>query len=165
LIPSNDLNNGSDTFVKIQHKQQPLTIMSEQQIYRFMVLEGIFRGKERTYERGEIFESPYPLDEMFVNKFQRMSDTVIRDEVLPPKRVKPDTRMTFVFADAEDVTGSYPLAHENNLRVFKDTRGGFAVVADGIPDEDLMNIAPTVMGSKKQVNEWLTSYLQSRIEV
>ena len=126
-----------------------------------MVLEGVFRGKERTYERGEVFESPYPLDEMFVNKFQRMSDTVIRDEVLPPRRVRPDTRMMFVFADATEVTHQYPLAQENNLRVFKDTRGGFAIASAEVPDEDLMNIAPNVMGSKKQVNEWLTSYLET----
>jgi len=91
--------------------------MTAQKTYRLCVLEGEYRGKDRTYKKGDVFESPYPLDKMFVNKFQRMSENVILDEILTPRRNSPDTRMMFVFADSTDVTASYPQAQENNVTV------------------------------------------------
>jgi hypothetical protein len=113
------------------------------------------------YKAGDIIEANIPLDELFVGKFQRLSNEVYQADLVPKRQVKQDTRMIFVFADATDVSGSFPLAQENNLRVFKDAMGGYAVAVAGVPDDTLMNIAPTVMGDKKQVKEWLTSYLNS----
>jgi len=134
--------------------------MRETKMYRFTVTEGVHHGKDRVYKKGDTFESPYPMDEIFVGKFQRLSDVIYREEPAP-KPQKPDTRMTFVFADATEVTAKFPLAQENNLRVFKDSTGGHAVASADVNDDELMNIAPTVMGTKKRVDEWLASYLQS----
>jgi len=131
-----------------------------QKVYRFTVIEGVHQGKDRLYKKGDTFESPYPMDELFVGKFQRLSDIIYRDEVAP-KPQRPDTRMMFVFADAIDITAKFPAAQDNDLRVFKDSTGGHAVASAGVSDDELMNIAPTVMGNKKQVDEWLASYLKS----
>jgi hypothetical protein len=134
--------------------------MKEQKIYRFRVLEGEHRERNRVFQKGEEFESPYPLDEMFVGKVLRMSDVVER--YVPERKVQPDTRMMFVFADANEVTGSFPIAQEHKLRVFKSATGHYAVAAADMPDDELMNIAPNIFGGKKQVNEWLASYAESK---
>jgi hypothetical protein len=134
-------------------------VSGTQKVYRFLVLEGVHHGKDRVYKKGEIFEDIHPLDEIFVGKFQRISDVIYRDEITP-KQQKPDTRMMFVFADALDITAKFPAAQNNNLRVFKDSTGGHAVACAGVSEDELMNIAPTVMGTKRQVDEWLASYLK-----
>jgi len=129
---------------------------------KFTVIAGAHRGPNKElYQQGDIIETDIPLDELFVGKFQRLSETVYQTDILPQRKTRPDTRMLFVFADATEETTSFPLAQENGLRVFKDTLGGYAVASAGVPDEALMNIAPTVMGTKKQVKEWLTSFLES----
>jgi hypothetical protein len=129
-----------------------------EELFTFLVVEGEHQGRNRVYKKGEIFQSQYPLDTMFVNKFQRVTDKRAVD--IPPKQVKPDTRMSFVFADAEDVSEQFPKAAEHNLSVFKDTLGGFAVtmLQEGV---EPVNIAPVVFGSKKQVNQWISEYLSS----
>jgi len=133
-------------------------------INRFLVIEGQFRTGNAIYKKGDTIETHVALDELFANKFQRLSEVVFRDELSPNRQMKRDTKMLFVFADATEVTHQYPMAQDNNLRVFKDTTGSFAVAVAGIPDEDMMNIAPTIMGSKKQVNEWLGGYLQEHVQ-
>ncbi|MDR2116770.1 MAG: hypothetical protein LBP87_10375 [Planctomycetaceae bacterium] len=124
--------------------------------YTFTVLEGEHQGVKKTYKKGETFQSQYPLDQMFVGKFLRGAEVIAVDI-----KKAPDTRMIFVFADADDVTHLFPVAAEHELRVFVDAMGGFAVAAaQNEGDDDLMNLAPTVMGSKQQVNKWLAEYIK-----
>jgi len=60
--------------------------MSETKVYRFTVIEGVHHGKDRLYKKGDTFESPYPMDEMFVGKFQRLSDVIYREEPAPKRK-------------------------------------------------------------------------------
>jgi hypothetical protein len=126
----------------------------EKKTYIFTVLEGEHQGVNKTYRKGDTFESNYPLDTMFVGKFMRGAERVLSDV----KKAKPDTRMSFVFSDAEDVTIQFPLAKEHNLHVFKDAMGGHAVAILDEDTEEPINIASTVMGTKQAVNKWLIEY-------
>lgn len=130
-----------------------LIIMSKDKSYTFTVIDGEHQGVQRVYKKGDTFQSQYPLDRMFVGKFQRGAETVMVDV-----KKAPDTKMSFVFADADDVTAQFPIAAENELRVFEDAMGGYAVTSAHGDGVDLMNLASTVMGSKQQVNKWLAAY-------
>jgi hypothetical protein len=132
--------------------------MSKDKMYTFTVADGEHQGVKKIYKRGESFQSQYPLDKMFIGKFVRGAEVITVDV----KNRTSDTRLTFVFADAEDVTDQFPLASEHELRVFKDSVGGYAVASAQEDINDLMNLAPTVMGSKSQVKKWLTSYVESQ---
>jgi len=133
-----------------------------QKVYTFTVVEGEHQGVKKVYKKGDSFTSQYPLDKMFIGKFLRVSDTVPHDDTIRSKQV--DTRLTFVFEDAAEVTEQYPLASDNDLRVFKDATGGFAITTAYSDGAEPLNIAPQILGSKAQVNSFLKAYLKSQVE-
>jgi hypothetical protein len=131
--------------------------MADNKMYTFTVIDGEHEGLQKTYKKGDTFRSQYPLDEMFIGKFLRGADIIMVDS-----KKALDTRMMFVFSDADDVTEKFPIASENELRVFKDAMGGYAVASARANDIDLTNLAPTIMGTAKQVNTWLVAYAKRK---
>ncbi|MDR2170674.1 MAG: hypothetical protein LBP59_11070 [Planctomycetaceae bacterium] len=126
----------------------------------FMIIEGEHQGAQRKFKKGDIFQSEYPLDTMFVGKFTRVS----KSEEVPvdvPKGKSVGNRLTFVFADAQDVTNSFPSAIEHHLKVYKDATGGYAVTSEIVKGIEPLNLAPSILGSKTSVTKWLNTYIES----
>jgi hypothetical protein len=127
-------------------------------LYTFTVLEGEHHGYRRIYKKNETFQSELELDKLFVGKFSRMTDKDI--PVDSPKAKQLDTRLSFVFADAQDITASFPLAVQNELKVFKNGQGGHVIVSALDKSSEPANLADTILGSKKLVSQWLVAYVE-----
>jgi hypothetical protein len=124
----------------------------------FQVIAGVHYGNNRVYKEGEALKSDEPLDQMFVGKFRRIAE----DDAIPydkPKGNPVNTRLTFVFQDAEDVTNSFSLAKEHKLKVYKDTTNGYAISSELVEGIEPLNLAPNILGSKQAVTAWLKSYI------
>jgi hypothetical protein len=146
--------------------------MAKLYTFRVAAKAGEHIGNKRNYKSGYTFQSRYPLDELFVGKFDRVPDepVVVDDEDGPPKRlipakeevtapygdIKQPALAEFVFEEASDITRLFPKAKELKLAVYKNTTGGYAVAE---PEAKVkVNLADGVLGSKKQVNEFLESF-------
>jgi len=132
----------------------------EQKLYTFRVIGGEHLGSKRTYKKGYTFQSRYPLDEMFVGKFDRVPDTpVILDDDTPDKRYIPqkkaEVQLPFDFDEAADVTHMFPAAKDADLAVYKNALGGYAVIDANAKIK--VNLADEVLGSKKSVNSFISS--------
>ena len=134
-----------------------------EELYTFQVLEGEHCGNRRIYKKGDCFESNYPLDTMFINKFQRIPNKPLPADDRP--RVQGRTRsaaeatremMSFTFDEASNVTHMFPVAAKADLEVYKDSLGGYAVVEKGAMVK--VNLADQILGSKKKVTEFLSAY-------
>lgn len=78
----------------------------------------------RTIQAGEVFESAHNLDKMFVNKFQRLADTVTVPEINKPKGF------------GEDVTELVADAAKKGFKVFKNEKH-YIVVGEDAPEISL----------------------------
>lgn len=67
----------------------------------------------------------------------------------------PQSALPYDFASATDVTHLFKEAKELGLTVYKDSSGGYAVAEAGVPVP--VNLAPSVLSSKKKVSEYLGS--------
>lgn len=143
-------------------------------LYTFRVIGGEHIGNKRNYKNGYTFQSRYPLDEIFVGKFDRVPDepVVVDDEEGPPKHLIPQKEgvtspygeirkpmREFNFDEAADVTRLFPKAKEANLSVYKDELGGYAVAEAEAKVK--VNLAESIMSSKKQVNAFITAFTVS----
>ena len=133
----------------------------ERPLYTFRVMGGEHIGNKRVYKKGYTFKSRFPLDEMFVGKFYRVSDTPVLvddDEGVPAHLIpqkKAEQQLPFAFDEAADVTHLFPKAKEAGFAVYKNTTGGYAVVE---PEAKVkVNLADEILGSKKKVNEFIAS--------
>ena len=143
-------------------------------LYTFRVTGGEHIGNKRNYKDGYTFQSRYALDEIFVGKFVRIPDepVVVDDEDGPPKHLIPPKgdvtspygeirapKREFNFDEAADVTRLFPKAKEAELSVYKDELGVYAVSeADA---KVKVNLAESIMSSKKQVNEFIAAFTVS----
>jgi hypothetical protein len=135
----------------------------EKKYYTFTVLEGEHQGFKQAYKKGETFQSLHPLDELFKGKFMRLLDSNIPRDIKPQGKSSDDGRLTFVWADADDVSDSFPLATKHKLKVYKDARGGYAIASELVKGVEPLNLAPSILGSKAQVTKFLTSYVESQL--
>ena len=140
----------------------------EKQLYTFRVMGGEHIGNKRTYPKGYTFKSRFPLDEWFIGKFQRVSETpvLVDDEEGPaahliPKK-KTEVEVEFNFEEAADVTHLFPKAKENEFVVYKNETGGYAVAEAGA--KVLVNLAGEILGSKKKVNEFIDSLIPAGVK-
>ena len=67
----------------------------------------------------------------------------------------PPSALPYDFASATDVTHLFKEAKDLGLSVYKDSSGGYAVAEAGVPVP--VNLAPSVLSSKKKVSEYLGS--------
>lgn len=147
------------------------TIEAPKQVFTFQVLAGEHIGNKRSYKKGECFQSQYPLDEMFVGKFQRMPSQPLPPDDLPEQTLargqvvqnsQPNQNMAFSFAAATNVTNVFPLAKKVKFEVFKDEMGGFAVTE--ATAQIKTNLADQVLTSKKEVNAFISRFLPAEGE-
>lgn len=85
------------------------------------------KGEDKTYKRGDVFESELELDKVFVNKFRRVAEDKVMTAVTEalPKAAEDLEKMDVpdpgepAKIHEHDVTAEFPTAAKADLKVFK----------------------------------------------
>ncbi len=101
---------------------------------RFKLLSGKHAerggGAVKHYSPGEIVDSPEPLDVLFVNKFERLPDKVVKapvvEQVPEPEEEETPTENPL----GTEVTSQFSAAKDTRFTVFKNSKGYFVVDGD-----------------------------------
>lgn len=168
-------------------------VLNEKILYTFQLMSGEHQGKKRGYVKGDLIRITERLDLKFPNKFQLMPHTsahledlddeisakhiaIVQNNAVSPPETPPGLRddplpvpqgpvkdmMPFDFASAAVVTHLFPLAADCKCEVYKDSLDGYAVAESGTTL--LTNLAGSILGSKKQVNQFLVSLMPNNDE-
>lgn len=149
-----------------------------QELFTFQVMAGEHQGTRQKYVKGDIFQSIYELDKMFVGKFQRIPNSqapvedaqrvVVSNEeqanvpaALRTRKIHKPTGIVkeplpFSFAEAVDVTHLFTEAHDTGLSVYKDALGSYAIAEASAVEKK--NLAGQVLGSRAQVRVFLKDF-------